>query len=289
MGWLAALRDSIRRRSGSGETSANPDHAPAYTDVVFRNGKRRRMIADGRQFILPRLTFEADGLATAHSSEFLSDPRFRAAYSAGVQSGHRIGAPEDLHIEWRVYVCCWAASYAARVPGDFVECGVSTGTVSLAVCHYVAFAGLAKSFWLFDTFAGIPEQQAAAEELPFVQSKNSRLYFDCYDLAKRNFAPFPNVRLVKGLVPESLDAAAIERIAYLHIDMNIAYPEVEASRRLWDRLSEGAIVIYDDYGSVGHRLQKQALDAFASERGVEILSLPTGQGLLIKSPGKLSI
>lgn len=207
--------------------------------------------------------------------------RFREAYAAGTHSGHRICPPEQLHIEWRVYVCCWAAAHATRLPGDFAECGVSTGITSLAVCRYVGFENLPKTFWLFDTFAGIPEAQAEARELGLARSKNERHYFDSLELVKRNFSAYPNVRLVPGTVPESLAAPQLRQLAYLHIDMNIAYPEVQASRRLWERLSPGGVVVYDDYASLAHKPQKQALDAFAAEKGVEILTLPTGQGLLL--------
>jgi O-methyltransferase len=51
----------------------------------------------------------------------------------------------------------------------------------------------------------------------------------------------------------------------------------------WPRLVPGAPVIFDDYGWLAYRAQKEALDEFARSHGVEILLLPTGQGLLIKS------
>ena len=254
----------------------------AYTERVSRDGTRSRVLPGGEERLLAPYTFNADGLATVHDASFLRDERFNAAYAAGVRTGHRITAPEKLHIEWRVYLCCWAGRHAARIPGDFVECGVSTGIVSMAVCRYTEFQRQDKRFWLFDTFSGIPEEQALPAEIGLAQSKNRRHYFDSYDVVRRNFADYPNVRVVKGRVPETLAAAELSRIAYLHIDMNIAYPEVEASRALWDRISPGGVVIYDDYASVAHAPQKQALDAFAAEKGVEILSLPTGQGLLVK-------
>ena len=61
-------------------------------------------------------------------------------------------------------VCCWAAQHGTRLPGDFVECGVNTGILSLAVCKYVGFNDLDKSFYLFDTFAGIPVAQMSEDE-----------------------------------------------------------------------------------------------------------------------------
>lgn len=44
----------------------------------------------------------------------------------------------------------------------------------------------------------------------------------------------------------------------------------------------GAVVVLDDYGFRAHIVQKLALDGFAKSRGVAILPLPTGQGLIIK-------
>jgi O-methyltransferase len=262
--------------------SPPPGAEVVYSESVYRDGSRRRVLASGRETLLPPYTYNADGLATVHDASFLADPRFRAAYDAGAHSGHRICPPDQLHIEWRVYVCCWAALHAAHVAGDFVECGVSTGVVSLAVCRYVEFDKLSKTFWLFDTYGGIPEEQVTAAERPLALSKNRRHYFDSYDLVASNFSAYPNVRLVRGKLPDSLDQAEVREIAYLHVDMNIAYPEVEASRRLWDRITRGGIVVYDDYASPAHVEQKRALDAFAAERGVQILSLPTGQGLLLR-------
>ena len=54
----------------------------------------------------------------------------------------------------------------------------------------------------------------------------------------------------------------------------------------WDKLSPGAPVILDDYGWTLHAAQKEAMDALAAERGVGILELPTGQGLLLKPPAE---
>ena len=66
--------------------------------------------------------------------------------------------------------------------------------------------------------------------------------------------------------------------------MNSAAPEIAAATFFWDRLVPGAFVLLDDYAYRGFHSQKVAMDTFAAEKGVEICSLPTGQGLLIKPP-----
>lgn len=282
MNWWSRIVGSLAPKSAARSTLPLQEDELVYRESIYRDGTRRRELAGGREVSLPPFSYNADGLATVHDASFLADPRFREAYRRGAHSGHRICPPEQLHIEWRVYVCCWAAMHAARLPGDFVECGVSTGVVSLAVCYYVEFEKLSKTFWLFDTYGGIPEEQVTDAERPLALSKNRRHYFDSYDLVARNFSAYPNARLVRGKLPDALDGVALGELAYLHVDMNIAYPEIEVSRRLWDRLTRGGVVIYDDYASPAHVEQKRALDGFAAAQGVAILSLPTGQGLLLR-------
>jgi hypothetical protein len=233
--------------------------------------------------------YHQDSLAVwSQDVSFLGDRRFVQAYARGMSSGHLIGVrqgvPGDLHIEWRVWVCCWAATQASRLPGSFVECGVNTGILSLAVCDYVDFNGLDKDFYLFDTYCGIPGQQVSDEEKGLGIDRNMVLYEECYDLACRNFAPFPRARLVRGTLPDSLSRVAIDEVAYLSIDLNVAAPEAAVLEFFWDRLVPSGIVVLDDYGWLKHAVQKRAHDAFAARKGVTVLQLPTGQGLLVK-PG----
>lgn len=282
MNWWSRIFGSLTPKPAARTAPPSLDPDIVYRESVYRDGRRQRLLPGGREVNLPPFTYNADGLATVHDASFLVDPRFREAYRRGASSGHRICPPEQLHIEWRVYLCCWAAAHAAKLPGDFVECGVSTGVVSLAVCRYVEFEKLGKTFWLFDTYGGIPAEQVTDAERPLALSKNQRHYFDSYALVQENFSAYPNVRPVRGKLPEALDGVDLGALAYLHIDMNIAYPEVEASRRLWERMTRGGVIIYDDYASPAHSEQKRALDGFAAELGVEILSLPTGQGLLLR-------
>ncbi|HTB17249.1 MAG TPA: hypothetical protein VK708_03990, partial [Bryobacteraceae bacterium] len=71
-------------------------------------------------------------------------------------------------------------------------------------------------------------------------------------------------------------------VAFLHLDMNCAYPEAAALEYFWDRLSPGAFVLLDDYVYFGYESQTKAIDSLAASLGFNVLSLPTGQGLIIK-------
>jgi hypothetical protein len=64
--------------------------------------------------------------------------------------------------------------------------------------------------------------------------------------------------------------------------MNCAYPERAALEYFWGRLAPGAMVLFDDYAYFGNDALAEAIDSAAASLCAEVLSLPTGQGLIIK-------
>lgn len=228
--------------------------------------------------------YHGDGLAVwAKNVDFLVDPRFVRAYERAIDSGHRFGQQgEKIKIEWRVNTALWAARQAARLEGDFVECGVNTGILSLAICHYLDFNALDKRFFLFDTFSGIPENQQNYGESPENIRQKNKYYFDCFEIAAKNFAPWPKAQLVRGKVPDTLGTVDIDRVCYLSLDMNVAEPELAALTHFWPKLVQGAIVLIDDYGWQTCEQQKAAIDGFARKVDTPVLFLPTGQGIIVK-------
>ena len=221
-------------------------------------------------------TYAGDGLATIHSSDFIAEPRFAAAYG----EAKKIGAWHGADIEWRAYTVCWAAMKARGLEGDYVECGVDRGGFSIAAMHYIDFASMTgRRFHLVDTYEGIPPETLAGDENRELLSTR---YDSTYDDVVRTFAPFPNAVIVRGKVPEILSAVTAEKVAYLCVDLNVPGPSVAAAEFFWDRLVSGAPVVFDDYGQTFFHGMKESLDDFARRRGVQILALPTGHGLLFK-------
>ena len=152
-------------------------------------------------------------------------------------------------------------------------------------CNWKA---LDRRFYLIDTFAGPVLFQYSREEVRKERATLARraleagAYVTDLDRIRRNFAEWPNAVIVQGAVPEILDRVSFSTVAFLHIDMNCALPERTALEFFWDRLSTGAIVLLDDYGYYGHECQRDAIDAVARAKGAEVLSLPTGQGLIMR-------
>jgi hypothetical protein len=185
-------------------------------------------------------------------------------------------------LQWRVYIVCWFANQVKHLRGDFVECGVNTGAYSRAVIEYVDFNKTDKTFFLLDTFEGMPEHLVGEEEKTVgVQEYLGDHYKDVYQQVLSTFQQY-KVKVIKGVVPDTLPLCDSREIAYLSIDMNSAAPEIAAAHFFWDKLVSGGVMILDDYGFPMHIFQKNAFDQFAKEKAVQILSLPTGQGIIFK-------
>lgn len=206
---------------------------------------------------------------------FLKDPAFLRAYARALEQ------EPGTKTRWRAHVNNWAGSYAMSLPGDFVECGVNKAFFSRSIMTYVDFQDRRdKIFYLFDTYAGIVEEQVGEQETAAYKNE----YEDTYKFVANTFKDHSNVRVVRGVVPEILSTMPIDRVAYLSVDMNVAVPEKAALEYFWPRLVPGGIIVLDDYAFPGRSEQQKVADEFAQNKGVKVLTLPTGQGIIIKPP-----
>lgn len=223
-------------------------------------------------------TYAQDGLFTIHCADFMRDERFAAAYAAGEATGSWSGAA----VHWRVYVACWLAERASSLEGDLIECGVNRGGIARAVVSYLSTKLEEKRFYLLDTFGGIPTAILSKREVLHDKYFKEN-YTECYQEVLNTFKDFPQVSVVRGLVPDTFDGVDSEQFCFVHIDMNNAVSEIAAAKYLWPRLVLGGIMLLDDYAWEVNVDQRQAFDVFAEQRDMTVLSLPTGQGLLIKT------
>ena len=244
----------------------------------------RTLRRSGYQLVNLKKLYEFDGLHTVHNARFRDDPRFQAAW----EGAFRATGCVDPGSSWRIHIGLWAAAQAAGVDGDYVECGVNAGFLSSAVLRYLNWNALHKRFYLVDTFNGPVLSQYSCEEIALgrrdavAQAMAAGAYVTDMDAIQRRYEGWNGVVIVKGAVPGILPSIGVERVAFLHLDMNCAFPECEALRFLWDRVSHGGIVLLDDYAHFGYEAQGEALDSVARALGVSILALPTGQGMILK-------
>ena len=227
----------------------------------------------------PKYRYAFDGMASAHNLHFLSDRRFKAATQRAVRAGGF-----DYGIPLRLHQAIWCADKAMKLPPDsiFVELGTGKGYVMSAILGSLEFLETnleAKAVFLFDTFQ--------SDATDFKSEQDSSLgrniyYAESFSSVEENFADYKNVRLVRGKLPDTLADVPLDKIAFLHIDLNAPEIETQCLEILWDKILPGGIVLIDDYAYSGFEYTNKLFNEFAQEVGVSILTTASGQGIIVK-------
>jgi len=176
-------------------------------------------------------------------------------------------------IIWRTHTLCWAATQCLGIDGDYVEAGCYDGDTARIAIDYTDFAKTKKTYWLYDLF---DNDGTLTPLLP--KHKSGGMYEET--VAK--FAEMKNVKVIKGMIPDSFQQGAPAKVAFLHIDMNNVPAERGALETLYERVQPGGLILLDDYGWVQNRPQKDSADEFLARFGRKILEMPTGQGFAIR-------
>lgn len=216
--------------------------------------------------------YAEDALRASKNCGFLKDPEFLEGYAALLKQ------EPGTKTRWRAHVSQWAGRQASKLEGDFVEAGVNKAAFSASLMKYVKFERLKdKTFYLIDTYSGLVESLVDKSERAAFKNE----YVDSYQFVVDSFKSYPNVKVIRGVVPDVLPTLNITKIAYLSIDMNCAAPERAALEFFWPKMVKGGIILLDDYAFSGRKLQQMTADDFAHSVDSRILTLPTGQGILI--------
>lgn len=214
-------------------------------------------------------------ITVGRNLSFKHDQKFMSCFHKAVTNN------QEMSLLWRTHTLAWAAKNALHIEGDFVECGVFKGFCMGLILNYLDFQNLPKKAYLYDTFEGLPEKTSTALERRnwnYTEHDSEAIYKS----VQEKFSAFGNVNIVRGVVPDSFAEAVPEKIAFLHIDMNSMQAELLALEHLFNKVTLGGFIIFDDFGWMSNFNQMTAELAFMTERGHTVMELPTGQGLVIK-------
>lgn len=233
-----------------------------------------------RFYRLPRripFTYSADGMATLAIPSFLSQEDFKQSYFRLRVASREVVDP-GLH--WRAHQAIWCAKHCMQIEGDFVECGTGRGLMMSAVLDSLPeWKDSLKRLILFDTFSPFGIDPSSGKNLEEFGLRGTYAS-DIEDVAT-NFAEWERVELIQGFLPGTLQEGKIEKIAFLHVDLNHAPAEIAVVRELWPKIQRGGLVLLDDYAQV--KEQNEAMNELSRELSFDILTTGTGQGIVVKS------
>jgi hypothetical protein len=154
-----------------------------------------------------------------------------------------------------------------EVEGAIVECGTWNGGYTRLMYDISARYGKQRHTWLFDSFDGGPPPTSADMKVTGKMGKAAPNGASA-ELCAQAFAGVEQkyVHIVPGLFQDTF-AKSLEKvgpIAYLHLDADFYEATTYCLDHLFDRVSPGGIIIFDDY-SYFLGCQK-AVDEFLSAR-----------------------
>ncbi len=189
------------------------------------------------------------------------------------------------------------------LPGDIVELGVYRGTTLMGWANFLEIRNMGdrqKQVFGFDNFAGFnefhekdgkPDEKTGKTLTGFDGGAFEEILEDAISIYDRDrFIPYkPRVVLVKGNIEETVPRFVEEnpglRISLLHFDCDVYLPTRVALEHLWDRVVQGGIVLFDEYGLRPWEGESAAVDEFFADKKVRIRRLdwsPNPGGYIIK-------
>jgi len=167
------------------------------------------------------------------------------------------------------------------IPGDIAECGVYKGDFAVKLNTYFP----ERRLWLFDTFEGFAEQDETIEQSLNLNYLHQNLSDTSLEYV-RSRLPHPNNAVFrKGWFPETAKDVDMP-FAFVRLDMDLYQPIFEGLKLFWPLMSEGGLILVDDYGCITYPLVTKAVSDFEALLGKSIPKCPITHResiLLIKS------
>lgn len=156
--------------------------------------------------------------------------------------------------------------------GEIAECGVFRGMTAFEL-----YKATGRPIHLFDSFEGLSEKTA---EDCAVGGKGT---ISCSLEAVKESLVGGNFRYYKGWIPDEFHKVKDLQFSFVHIDVDIYQPTCDSLDFFYPRMMKGGVIVIDDYGFRDWPGAKKAVEEMAEKHGFKVLSLTTGQGVVIKN------
>lgn len=167
-----------------------------------------------------------------------------------------------------------------HLPGDVMEFGVFKGASMIRFCTYreALENRFSRKIIGFDAFGKFPDQDNKHDK-DFIKSWEQRAGdgISVDDLHKSfKLKGIDNYELVEGDIIETLPAylekKPYQRVALLHIDVDVYKPTKVILEQLFERVVKGGLIVFDDYNTVAG--ESDAVDEFFANTSYKVEKLP---------------
>jgi hypothetical protein len=226
-------------------------------------------------FSKSNLDTEVEGRIAGHCARFAIDP-LTAAKHFPVLARRQLLKRFLAHVE--------LFKLALEVPGDIAELGVFRGLGLFTWANLLeayCVGNRTKVVYGFDNWRGFTEfspqdAKPAQDAGKVIGGFDPGAYLDelrdaiaIFDSDR--FIPFkPRIKLVEGnierTVPEFIGENPGVRFSLVHFDCDLYRPTKAALAALWDRVTRGGVVIFDEYAIPAWAGESAAVDEFLADK-----------------------
>ncbi|MCB9964005.1 MAG: class I SAM-dependent methyltransferase [Rhodospirillales bacterium] len=210
--------------------------------------------------------------------EAATDPYLRLYHEADETANPPHDRAGDDFSKERRFFTLWQAAgqvLTRNIPGDFAECGCKHGHSSYIMARRLAECSEPhdRLMWIFDSFeGGLSDKQEQDRSTRLADTNAAKTkqqkerFASSFEHVQHVFRHMPFVHLVKGWIPQSLNGdPAGRRYSLVHIDVDLYEPTKGALEFFYPRLSEGGLMVIDDYGSATFPGCQKAVDDFLAQ------------------------
>jgi O-methyltransferase len=208
-------------------------------------------------------------LPYATYSPWLSDASFLEIYE--VIKSHTL---VDMY---RCYELWCLGQQARTVTGDILEVGVWRGGSGVLLAKAVESS--AKRVYLADTFAGVVKAGKKDTSYRGGEHADTSRHIVENLISMTNV---PNTELLVGIFPDNTGDSVRDSLALLHIDVDVYESAKSVVGWASSRLSEEAVVIFDDYGFHGCEGVTQLVNELRMSNKFLCVHNLNGHALLVK-------
>jgi hypothetical protein len=212
---------------------------------------------------------------------FLENEEFVKVWNEVMEELRPLANDKNIQkIFWRAHVADSLFKNSFFPGARYIECGTHLGVISRVIFKLNKEKSFEKI--LFDTWNGIPEEQIGSDE-PLGRWHNENNYTNSvFQDISHYFRKFRDIEIIKGVVPDTLaENHRNPPPRFLHIDMNVEYPERKALEFFVPTMTSGSVVLLDDYGFAHHTRQRLMADNFFRGLSKTPVQVPTGQAFVI--------
>lgn len=134
------------------------------------------------------------------------------------------------------------------VPGALIEIGVWRGGTGVLIAKSAELLNINDTVYLCDTFTGVPK--ASEKDSIYKGGEHNDTSMAIVESLVRSLN-LRNVNLLSGIFPDET-GGLVEKLnfRFCHIDVDVYQSAKDIVEWIWDHLSIGGIIVFDDYNNV---------------------------------------